>query len=280
MLSIISSIYDPLGFTSPFVLEERQLLQHLYNQNVQWDETVDEELKSQWIKWDMKLKQVENLQIPRCLQPPGFGYIDASEHGYGQCSYIRYVNEDELIPCSLLFGKSRVSPRKFILIPRLELTAAVLSVKVTCLLRKELQINDFKERFWTDSQVVLAYIRSNSKRFKVFVANRIHQIKEYTRVDRWHYVSSKENRADDASRGLDPRKETTDSRWFHGPSFLWQVEAPWPNKDCSIRSLKDDVELKREGKSKLFKLLMIKLGQVETYCWVCLAVQEKIASIL
>ena len=61
MFSIISSIYDPLGFTSPFVLEGRQLLQHLCNQNVQWDETVDEELKSQWIKWELKLKQAENL---------------------------------------------------------------------------------------------------------------------------------------------------------------------------------------------------------------------------
>ena len=95
LLNIISSIYDPLGFTSPVVLKRRQLLQHLCNQNVQWDETVDEELKSQWIKWEMKLKQVENLQIPRCIQPLGFGRIidisiphssDASKHGYGQCS--------------------------------------------------------------------------------------------------------------------------------------------------------------------------------------------------
>ena len=75
MLSIINPIYDQLGFTSSFVLEGRQLLQHLCNQNVQWDETVDEELKSQWIKWEMKLKQVENLQIPRCLQPSGSGRI-------------------------------------------------------------------------------------------------------------------------------------------------------------------------------------------------------------
>ena len=75
-------------------------------------------------------------------------------------------------------------------IPRLELTAAVLSVKVACLLRKELQIDGLKERFWTDSQVVLAYIRSSSKRFKVFVANLIHQTKENTRVDQWHYVLS------------------------------------------------------------------------------------------
>ena len=100
-------------------------------------------------------------------------------------------------------------------IPRLYLTAAILSVKVACLLRKELQIEGLKKRFWTDSQVVLAYIRSNSKRFKVFIATRIHQIKESTRVNQWYYVSSKENPADNASRGLDPRKKTSNSQWFH-----------------------------------------------------------------
>ena len=193
----------------------------------------------------MKLQQVENLQIPRCLQPPSFGSIidisihhfsDASEYGYGQCSYIRYVNKDGLTHCSLLLGKSRDSPKKFMSIPRLYLTAAILSVKVACLLRKELQIEGLKKRFWTDSQVVLAYIRSNSKRFKVFIATRIHQIKESTRVNQWYYVSSKENPADNASRGLDPRKKTSNSQWFHGPSFLWQVESLWPSKECSIGS--------------------------------------------
>ena len=60
-------------------------------------------------------------------------------------------------------GNARVCPKRFMSIPRLELTAAVLSVKVACLLKKEWQINALKERFWTDSQVLLAYIRSNSK---------------------------------------------------------------------------------------------------------------------
>ena len=63
MLSIISSTYDPLGFTGPFVLKGMQLLQKLCHQNVQWDETVNEELKSQWIKLEMKLKQVDSLHI-------------------------------------------------------------------------------------------------------------------------------------------------------------------------------------------------------------------------
>ena len=74
-----------------------------------------------------------------------------------------------LIHNSLLLGKSRVSPNKFISIPTLELTVAVFSLKVACSLKKELQIDGLKERFWTDSQVVLEYIKSNSKRFKVFM---------------------------------------------------------------------------------------------------------------
>ena len=136
----------------------------------------------------MKLNQVENLHIPRSLQSPSFQRItdtsilhlfDALEHGYGQCSCMRCVDEDGLIHCSLLLRKSRASPKKFISIPRLELTTTVLSVKVACLLRKELQIDGLK---LTDGQVVLAYIRSNCKQFKGFVANHIHQIKKNTRV--------------------------------------------------------------------------------------------------
>ena len=55
-------------------------------------------------------------------------FSDACQSAYGQCSYIRFVNDKAQIHCCLLIGKSRVTPLKFISIPRLELTAAVLSV--------------------------------------------------------------------------------------------------------------------------------------------------------
>ena len=61
----------------------------------------------------------------------------------------------------------------FISIPRLELTAAVLSVKMAFLLKKELDINFVDKVFWTDSKVVLGYITNTVKRFKSFVANRV-----------------------------------------------------------------------------------------------------------
>ena len=44
-------------------------------------------------------------------------------------------------------GKSRVTPKKYVTIPRLELVAAVLSVKIAALIRRELDIEWKDETF-------------------------------------------------------------------------------------------------------------------------------------
>ena len=74
-------------------------------------------------------------------------------------------------------GKSRVAPIKNITTPRMELVSATSSVKISALLQKELQLLNVKEIFWTDSEV-LGYIRNESRKFKVFVANRIEMIRD------------------------------------------------------------------------------------------------------
>ena len=55
----------------------------------------------------------------------------------------------------------------------LELVAAVLSVKIAALIRRELDIEWKNETFFIDGKVVLGYINNNTKKFKVFVANQI-----------------------------------------------------------------------------------------------------------
>ena len=115
-----------------------------------------------------------------------------------------------MIHCGLVMAKSKVTPIKFVSIPRLELAAAAaLSIKVSMMLRKELTIHSkIKEYFWTDSQVVLSYINSNSKRFKIFVANRVQLIKENLDVSqKWIGIDSKFNSANDTSRGLSPSSD-------------------------------------------------------------------------
>ena len=101
MLSMISSIYNPLGFAALFILEERRILQVLCNQGIQWDSEVSSVVKKDWRNWVTMLKHTEKLHVRRCIKPDNFGKVvnvilhhfsNTSELGYGQCSYIRMVN--------------------------------------------------------------------------------------------------------------------------------------------------------------------------------------------
>ena len=67
-------------------------------------------------------------------------------------------------------GKSRVVAKRFISIPRLELNAAVLSVKMECLLKKGLRLWEITKFFPTDSKVFIGYIKNDPRRLKTFVA--------------------------------------------------------------------------------------------------------------
>lgn len=57
-------------------------------------------------------------------------FADASTEGYGTASYLRLTGSNDNVHCTLIMGKSRVAPLKTVRVPRLELTAAVLAVKV------------------------------------------------------------------------------------------------------------------------------------------------------
>ena len=138
MLFTISSVYDPLGIAAPFALKGCQILQKLCQFQVGWDEKVLDNLQNEYIHWQSKLPGLENIKVNRCYKPERYGSImkaevhhfsDASEDGYGQCLYLRIIDQFGAIHCSLLTGKSRVSPIKFVSIPRLELTAVTLFIR-------------------------------------------------------------------------------------------------------------------------------------------------------
>ena len=80
-------------------------------------------------------------------------------------------------------GKAKVSPKKFVPRPRIELTTAVLSVRVANQSKRELSLNGDREIFWTDCQVVLGYIKNGTKKFIIFVANWVQFIQDYTKKD-------------------------------------------------------------------------------------------------
>ena len=128
-------------------------------------------------------------------------------------------------------GKSRVTFLKPVTIPRLELTAAVVSSKISCILRRELDYPQMKEVFWTDSKTVLGYINNDTRRFHVFVGYRIHEIREQTSPNQWHYVGTKSNPTDIASRGSGAQELIDNTLWWNGPDFLWSSPNDWDSED-------------------------------------------------
>lgn len=111
------------------------------------------------------------------------------------------VNSNGSVHCSLVMGKARVAPTKVTTVPRLELSAAVIAAKMGAVLKHELEIDNLKEYYWTDSKIVLRYINNDARCFHVFVANRIQRIKATIDANQWYHVQSEDNPVDHASRG-------------------------------------------------------------------------------
>ena len=51
MLSVLSSIYDPLGFGAPFLLKGKKFIQKMCQLNLKWDENFPGEVSNKWLTW-------------------------------------------------------------------------------------------------------------------------------------------------------------------------------------------------------------------------------------
>lgn len=72
VLSQVSSIFDPLGLLTPFVLQSKLLLRALCSKDASkensWDEPINEKMRGEWMKLFKDLFTVEDLEFPRCVK--------------------------------------------------------------------------------------------------------------------------------------------------------------------------------------------------------------------
>ena len=123
-------------------------------------------------------------------------------------------------------AKSRVAPLKRLTIPRLELQGAVLASRLCKTIVDESRFQFEKVILFLDSKIVLAWIRSEARRFKPFVSFRVGEIQTNTDPSQWKHIPGEMNVADDVSRGIPVRNLV--ERWQHGPKFLRLPENEWP----------------------------------------------------
>ncbi|XP_067933074.1 uncharacterized protein [Watersipora subatra] len=123
----------------------------------------------------------------------------------------------------------------------MELQAAVTAAKVSRFIKSELEI-DTTETFWTDSQIVLGYIKNTTKQFHLYVTNRVQQVRDNSSPENWRYVPTDQNPADHTSRGL-TITQLLKSNWLTGPDFLWKEPMQFPDQ-LTPEVKPDDPEVK------------------------------------
>ena len=122
-------------------------------------------------RWRDALPKLEEVLIPRCHHPKGFGTVtrreihafsNASKEAIGATVYLREFNNDGVVSVSLLLGRSKMAPTHTTGIPRLELCSAVLATQAVIMIRRELDIQIDEEIYYSDSKVVLGHIQNES----------------------------------------------------------------------------------------------------------------------
>lgn len=194
-------------------------------------------------------------------------FSDASMAAYASAVYARVVTPSGLVQCNLIVAKTKVAPIKATTIPRLELSGAVLSVKLINQLRRVYGDWISAVKYWCDSTIVLAWIGKSTHTLQTFVANRVALIQSHSRVEDWQHVPTLQNPADHASRGIDAAELVQNPLWWHGPPWLPHYPDEEPVASEPVAEA-ESIEIERETKKP--KVLMARIKSPnwigERYC--------------
>ena len=107
-----------------------------------------------------------------------------------------------------------------ITLPKNELNSAWEAAKFVKKLKNEFELpKNIKILGWGDSTIALAWMLTEPEKLKTYQKNRVIPIQEIFGRNVFH-IETKENPADEVSRGMLPSELIEDKRFFMGPAFL------------------------------------------------------------
>ena len=243
LVSDMAKTFDILGWFSPSTIKAKILLQRVWETKIGWDDSLPQAIHQSWRQWRSELHLLTERHIPRCYYPKNadidslelHGFCDASENAYAGVVHLRVLDRRGNAYISLVVSKTKVAPIKRLTIPRLELCGAKLLAQLLQHTQRALSIPTESVNAWTDSTIVLNWLIGNPRRFKTFVGNRVSHIMQLIPPDRWNHVSSSDNPADCASRGLFPSELVTHELWWNAPDWLRLPSTHWPTQSSLPR---------------------------------------------
>ena len=228
-LSIISTVYDPLGLVSPVTLRGKLLMRDIWKGKYGWDESLPAKFSDQINALINDFQSLHTIEFPRCGLEDNkdqdlFVDCDASQEAYGACAYIVRSNQ-----ASLFMARTRVAPLRSRSIPQLELTALLVGCRLVKYICDTVPVEFRKITVRSDNQACICWVASN-KSADVYVKNRVSEIQRLcnTYGAEICHVKSGDNMADIVSRGCSTA-DLVNSRWQSlplTPSSTLENESP------------------------------------------------------
>ena len=236
ILSLVSSVFDPIGLFAPFSVHMRRLLKSIWTKNGQhWDNEVEPTEEKEFLRWKEQIPIVAETSIDRRYfnkerdKAELHVFADASEDTMCAVAYLRSQPKEYSADLAFVIGKYRAAPMRHLSTPRLELQAPAMAVRLKEQIVKEHEMKINSCSFWSDSTTVLQWIHSFHRKQQVFVANRVVEIIDTTDVSQWKHVSGINNPADIGSRAINI-EELKGSEWLTGPAWLKRPQNEWPEQ--------------------------------------------------
>ena len=251
--SIAVTAYDPIGFSSPFVLKCRLLMREAMKRSKEqgnrvtkefWSSLLPEDIDNKFEQWYNQLPQLNTLKLKSCIhfdpeKTTFFCFSDASNVGIGVVIYSRSEMPNGEIFTNLVRSKCKVRPMSMPIVeskgketteekeviedsqfsvPRLELMAAVESLKYIKELQEAYGVKPEKVRCYTDSSCVYFWLRTESSKLLPFVAHRCDKIKQAGVM--FEFCPTGAQAADIVAKGGDVEEIRSNEMWNLGPRFI------------------------------------------------------------
>ena len=224
-----SGIFDPLGLISPVTVKSKIFIQHLWQQQLHWDEPLSQSDQEEWLTITKEISEATSVSITRryfTSEDNHFLYqlhvfSDASTKAYGAVAFICNGNRTRFV-----MSKTRVAPLKQLSLPKLELMAALTGARLCSFITNTIKLSPSRTYLWTDSQIVLYWLHSE-KRLNQFVSHRVSEIHSLTTTSSWQYCPTADNPADLLTRGITSAQLQSAELWHFGPQWL-TTRDNWP----------------------------------------------------
>ena len=233
LLSLVSTVFDPLGLLCPVVIRGKILIQAAWRTNVSWNDPLGEEFLSSWAELCREFKALSQISVPRKVATQGVCYVmhifcDSSTKAYGCAAYLVGNTESNLV-----MAKAKVAPLKTKTLPQLELTSIWLGTKLASYIHKVLRDIDISRTvIWSDNEAAIQWVRNDNSKI-IYVKNRVAEIRETSVEFQIFHVSSGENPADLVTRGVKVEDLVSNPLWLKGPNWL-TCESLWPSQKDEV----------------------------------------------